>query len=464
MPVCVYEGCFSGSKRQDKEQIPGVHVHKFPKHPELRKKWLQQTNKNVQHTYIDKVGEYNIRSPSGVFNVSPIESKKCCVKLFTGDNKNVQNELGVEPLGDNILDISSNVLIERLQNDLEQCKKKNEILLTENNKLRTTVKTLKDRMNLEDNRFESRFGKLLSNLFTSTQIKFLLHPTKKICRWLPEDISSAITLRSVSPKAYRYLRNKKGFPLPGLSTLRSWASKFSVEPGLLHGVLSLMKSKGDTMETNDKLTILCFDETYISKRICFDKKNEQVLGPHKSVQTVIARGLINNWKQPIYYNFDERMTKEILNKIIEELSEVGFNVVAIVSDSGSTNVGLWKSLDISINNTSFEHPKLNSRIHVFADVPHLLKLARNHLLDSGFILPNGKFIGKNILHEVLNLNYGKDYKFAHKLSERHLFVEGSGRMNVRLAANVFSNSVSKAIAYCGEKNCPDKYNWKEVII
>lgn len=75
------------------------------------------------------------------------------------------------------------------------------------------------------------------------------------------------------------------------------------------------------------------------------------------------------------------MTKEILYKIIEELSEVGFNVVAIVSDSGSTNVGLWKSLDISINHTSFEHPKINARIHVFADVPHLLKLARNHLLD-----------------------------------------------------------------------------------
>jgi len=70
-------------------------------------------------------------------------------------------------------------------------------------------------MNLEENRFENRFGKLLSNFFTSTQIKFILHPTKKICRWMPEDISSAITLRSVSPKAYRYLRNKKSFPLPG---------------------------------------------------------------------------------------------------------------------------------------------------------------------------------------------------------------------------------------------------------
>jgi len=40
----------------------------------------------------------------------------------------------------------------------------------------------------------------------------------------------------------------------------------------------------------DKLTVLCFDETYISNRICFDKQNEQVFGPFKCVQTVIARG------------------------------------------------------------------------------------------------------------------------------------------------------------------------------
>lgn len=44
------------------------------------------------------------------------------------------------------------------------------------------------------------------------------------------------------------------------------------------------------MDINEKLTVICFDETYVSKRICFDKKNEQVIGPHKTVQTVIARG------------------------------------------------------------------------------------------------------------------------------------------------------------------------------
>lgn len=51
---------------------------------------------------------------------------------------------------------------------------------------------------------------------------------------------------------------------------------------------------------------------------------------------------------------------------------------------------------------------------------------------------------------------------AHKLTERHINVKGSERMNVRLAVNVFSNTVSKALSFCGQQHMIDKYNWKEV--
>jgi len=47
------------------------------------------------------------------------------------------------------------------------------------------------------------------------------------------------------------------------------------------------------MSENEKLTVVCFDETYVSNRICFEKKNEQVIGPHKCVQTVLARGSVH---------------------------------------------------------------------------------------------------------------------------------------------------------------------------
>jgi len=85
------------------------------------------------------------------------------------------------------------------------------IIQTQNKK----IEYYKQFVNLEDQRFESRFSDILSKLFTSTQINQILHPSKKVPKWLPEDITSAITLHSISPKANRYLRNKKQYPLPG---------------------------------------------------------------------------------------------------------------------------------------------------------------------------------------------------------------------------------------------------------
>jgi len=54
------------------------------------------------------------------------------------------------------------------------------------------VKYYKDFINLEDVRFESRFGNILSQLFTPTQIQLLLHPKKKVYQWTPGDISSRL--------------------------------------------------------------------------------------------------------------------------------------------------------------------------------------------------------------------------------------------------------------------------------
>jgi len=82
----------------------------------------------------------------------------------------------------------------------------------------------------------------------------------------------------------------------------------------------------------------------------------------------------------------------------------------------------------------------------------------------GFVLPNGNYVGKNIFQELINLNSKHDFKFAYKVSNRHLLVEGPSRMNVRLAVQLLSNTVSKAITFCGEQQYIDKYNWRDVRV
>lgn len=172
-------------------------------------------------------------------------------------------------------------------------------------------------------------------------------------------------------------------------------------------------------------------------------------------------GLFAKWKQPLYYNYDTPMTQELLFEIIKQLYVCGFNVVAIVSDMGPTNIKLWKWLGISPTKTTFKHCVSEKPIYMFADVPHLLKLVRNHFLDSGFFLPNEKYIGKQVTEEVVSLN-NRDLSCIYKVSERHLNAVGSQRQNVKLAAQILSNSMANAISYLGKKQMLKFPNWKEV--
>lgn len=117
------------------------------------------------------------------------------------------------------------------------------------------------------------------------------------------------------------------------------------------------------------------------------------------------------------------MTKNILFSIVEKISEINFNVVACVS--GSSNIGLWKNLNVIISDTSFKHPITNEDIFVFADVPHLLKLIRNWLLDRGFEI-DGHVINKEPLEALVNLT-DSEVNTCYKISKKHLECSGPQR-------------------------------------
>jgi len=128
--------------------------------------------------------------------------------------------------------------------------------------------------------------------------------------------ASAISLRSINPKAYRYLRLKLNFPLPSLSSLRRWAlNTFDIREGFLVDVFAIMKEKSKDLSTIDKIAVLSFDEMSLSPEPYFDTKLEKLIGPCSKVQVIMCRGLFSNWKQPIFYKFDQ--TKDILMQSVQ---------------------------------------------------------------------------------------------------------------------------------------------------
>jgi hypothetical protein len=330
-------------------------------------------------------------------------------------------------------------------------KRKCEELIEKNNNLEEQILKMKVLPNV----------RTLETILTPGQIRLLLNPSKRKIHWNADDIASAISLRSVSSKAYRYLRNHN-FPLPGLSTLRDWARCFNVDPGPLVDVMRMLKIKAKGMSEWDRLTVLSFDEIYISNKVSIDQANQQVVGPHRACQVIMARGLVGKWKQPVYYDYDRNMTKEIMFDIISRLYHSSLIVIAVTSDMGTGNIGFWNQVGIGFNkNVYFFHPEDdNLKIHVFADVPHLLKLARNHFLDHGFTI-NGVKVDRACLEKLLTASKS-ELTIAFKINRYHLDIKGTERQKVLPAVQLFSNQVAKAIKWCGEySTLMDGLQWEK---
>jgi hypothetical protein len=79
------------------------------------------------------------------------------------------------------------------------------------------------------------------------------------------------------------------------------------------------------------------------------------------------------------------------------------------------------------------------------DVPHLLKLLRNWLLDTGFILENGSFISCGPIYSLIQQKESLEVSSVFKLTEKHLTVTKTQRQNVRLAAELLSHTVGTAL-------------------
>lgn len=101
--------------------------------------------------------------------------------------------------------------LEKTKTTLSKVQKENDMLKKAQEK-KTPVMT-KTNENIIDH--ENDVQNKLSKFFTKTQIQYFLQPQKRIQKWEYEDIIGAITLRSISPKAYNYLRLTLGYPYPG---------------------------------------------------------------------------------------------------------------------------------------------------------------------------------------------------------------------------------------------------------
>ncbi len=330
-------------------------------------------------------------------------------------------------------------------------------------------------------RFEDKSGKVsrtkikeillqeLSPFFTKTQILCFVRRKKSWTRirgWTSSDMSLALTIHLLSPRAYRHLQRNKVLPLPGPSTLRRYLARFQIQEGHLDNVLEFLKAKIQSMPANDRIVGIMFDEVHLKKTIDYDKATDSIVGPNSSSNVVLVRGIGGkSWKIPVWFKYGFGLTKQEYLNIIGKLTDIGFHVISSTCDMGPKNRGLAKELGVTKERPFVEHPDHPGKpVFWHYDVPHLLKLLRLHFLNSGFKLRSGTVINKAMLLQVHSAIQDNDITAGHHLTEADIHVRRQDLQSVKKAVKVMSWRTASVIRLLAPSIAPDPEDYNAMIV
>ena len=273
---------------------------------------------------------------------------------------------------------------------------------------------------------------------------------KKAKQWSKPVITIALTILNLSKRTYKYLRQKKLLPLPGISTLKAHFKGFVVEEGHLDHVHQLLTLMALNMSPRDRIVCLSFDEVSVKADLSYDATHDRFIGPKSEANVMMCRGIFSNFKIPIYFVFDTAINKENLEVAIKAVETAGFHVVAVCCDMGTNNTAVKHELKVTVEEPWFKHPcveeRPNSFIYFLHDMPHLLKLLRNHLLSQGFVLKSGVSFGKKELEKLFEKLLSSDLNPAPKLSPAHIHVSGQDKQKVFLATQLLSQTTANCLS------------------
>lgn len=167
---------------------------------------------------------------------------------------------------------------------------------------------------------------------------------------LDEKIAS-LSIFKQSPKCYRFIR--KIFILPAPQTLIKLINEANVKPGINQNIFQQIKGAVAKLKIEDRLCIILFDEVSLKANLTYNERRDHVIGFATDGETIktdfadhaqvfMVRGLIRNYKQPVYYSFSSSATRgpdlaKQMKEVVMELLDAGLIVIGSVCDQGTNN-------------------------------------------------------------------------------------------------------------------------------
>lgn len=297
-------------------------------------------------------------------------------------------------------------------------------------------------------------------------------------KYSPAIRSFALTLQFYSAKAYNYVRKTFKNLLPNPATIKKWFSVVGGEPGFTFEAFEAIRKKVN--ETND--SVICnitIDEMAIRKQTIFlngkfyggidlgtgqDQNDSDNTQQATNALVFLAVCMNGHWKVQLGYFLVHSLTSNeranLLTKCLELFADTGAKCFSITFDGAPTNIAMCKSLSANFDYFSehfqpwFYNPAYpiaeKKKIFIFWDACHTLKLVRNTIGDKKELLnKNEETIKWDHLKSLQNIQEAQGLHAADKFKKTHIHYF-KNKMNVRLAAQTLSSSVSSALMFCEE--------------
>lgn len=221
--------------------------------------------------------------------------------------------------------------------------------------------------------------------------------------WSMAELAKAYSLQKLSKPFYQYVQDRFALPLPPPNDVNKYIGDIHLTRGLLTQMVQILEYDGETMSDLDKVTVLQISQVPLNPIFEYDIDTDNIIGPHRSMTVVVARGLYSNWTQAVYLNFDTTTFKLSLNLVIEELHKIKFPVVACVCQYVDGKPNLWNELSVNAGCNYFSHPITTDFIYAFYYIDDLLLTMQRYFLKNGFTTTdNGQTITKDAIEKLLS--------------------------------------------------------------
>ena len=424
---------------------------------------------------------------------------KCKPKVIKAENKKLANN--AIPAKDKAP--ISQTSTERIKSKIVSLNSVKNDLLIENTNLKKNIIDLQQELNASslkvsnelDNDMKSIFSatneKNISpfmKLFWSEQQKYLGKSTRGI-RYHPTVIKYCLSLAAKSPSTYDQMRydekNNSGFLiLPSRRRLRDYKNYITPQRGFNKEILNELIKKTENFSENEKFVILLMDEMKIQENLVWNKHTGELVGfidlgdtdvnfatlkdrEKLASHVFLVTSLINPLKFTLAnFGTDTASADQLFPlfwkavSLLEKKCEL--KVMGLTCDGATQNRKLFKmhnlmswesDLNSSIDVTyKIRNPFAQDRFIFFiSDPPHLLKTLRNSLKSSThgqsvrYLWNDGFTIAWNHISDMFYEDLECGLHLMPKVSLEHINLTSYSKMNVRLAAQVLSSTVSNVL-------------------